>query len=143
MTLIGTSTNVLASGIAQAFPGIEAFDMFLFTKVGIVVLPIGVAYLFLVGPQLLPERHKVEEVTERHQLGDCVFEVVVEQGSPLVGQAAQDSGLKRNFAIEILRVFRGEQPIDPPLAGIEMAENDVSLIRASRSSCSRCATPKA
>jgi di/tricarboxylate transporter len=106
--------------------------MFLFTKVGIVVLPIGVAYLFLVGPQLLPERHKVGEVTERHQLGDCVFEVVVEQGSPLVGQAAQDSGLKRNFAIEILRIFRGEQPIDPPLAGIEMAENDVSLIRAPR-----------
>jgi di/tricarboxylate transporter len=132
LTLIGTSTNVLASGIAQEFPGIEAFDMFLFTKVGIVLLPIGIAYLILVAPALLPERHKVGEVTERHQLRDYVFEVVVEPGSPLVGQTVEDSGLKRNFDIDILRIFREEQPIDPPLVGVELDENDILLVRASR-----------
>jgi di/tricarboxylate transporter len=132
LTLIGTSTNVLASGIVREFPGIEAFDMFVFTKVGLVLLPIGLVYLILVAPRLLPERHQVQEVTERHGLDDYVFEVVVEPGSPLAGQRVEASGLKRNFDVEVLRIFREESPIEPPLGGVQLAENDVLLVRASR-----------
>jgi di/tricarboxylate transporter len=54
-TTIGTSTNLLVVGIA-ADQGLEPFGMFDFTLPVLFVGVIGVLYLWLVAPKLLPER---------------------------------------------------------------------------------------
>ena len=54
-TTIGTSTNLLVVGIA-AEQGLEPFGMFDFTLPVLFVGVIGVLYLWLVAPRLLPER---------------------------------------------------------------------------------------
>ncbi len=131
MTLIGTSTNILASDISQQL-GYGTFSMFMFTKVGFPLLLVGGLYLFLVAPHLLPERHEITEVTERFKLRDYVCEIVLEPGSALVGQTVQESDLKQRFDVDVIRVFRGDTVIDQPLVGLEFQEHDVLLIRASR-----------
>lgn len=54
-TTIGTSTNLLIVGIA-ADQGLEPFGMFDFTLPVLMVGVVGVLYLWLVAPRLLPER---------------------------------------------------------------------------------------
>ncbi len=132
MTLIGTSTNVLGSSVASSLPGIDAFSMFLFTKVGAVLFIVGTIYLFFFGSRLLPEGHAISEVTERFHLRDYISEVVIQPGSPLIGQSVETSGLRRHFDIDIIRIFRDELAIDQPLVGVELHEGDVLLVRASR-----------
>lgn len=67
LTLIGTSTNLLASGLSERL-GYGAFSMFLFAKVGIWVFLAGSLYVFTIGYWLLPERSKVPDVQERFKL---------------------------------------------------------------------------
>ena len=55
LTLIGTSTNILASEISAA-AGHRPLQMFEFAPVGIVILVIGMVYLVFVAPRLLPHR---------------------------------------------------------------------------------------
>ncbi len=56
-TTIGTSTNLLVVSIAADL-GLEPFEMFDFTVPVLLVGSIGVLYLWLVAPRLLPEREQ-------------------------------------------------------------------------------------
>ncbi len=59
ITLIGTSTNILASSLAQKL-GLGAFGMFEFSKIGLMIFATGVLYLLLIGRHLVPN-HRTEE----------------------------------------------------------------------------------
>jgi di/tricarboxylate transporter len=54
-TLIGTSTNLLVSGVAER-SGLEPFTIFEITPVGVIVALTGLAVMLLLGPLLLPNR---------------------------------------------------------------------------------------
>jgi di/tricarboxylate transporter len=54
-TLIGTSTNILVSSIAEK-NGLRPFTMFEFAPLGLVMFAVGTAYLLLVGIRLIPDR---------------------------------------------------------------------------------------
>ena len=53
LTLIGSSSNLLASGISERMLG-KPFTMFEFTSLGFVVLFFGVIYLMTIGRKLTP-----------------------------------------------------------------------------------------
>jgi len=55
LTLIGTSTNVLASSLLSQYD-MRPFGMFEFTQIGVIVLIIGVVYFLTIGRFLLPSR---------------------------------------------------------------------------------------
>ncbi|HSD68428.1 MAG TPA: SLC13 family permease, partial [Woeseiaceae bacterium] len=54
-TTIGTSTNLLAVGIAQDM-GVKSFEMFEFVLPAAIVGCAGILFLWLVAPRLLPDR---------------------------------------------------------------------------------------
>jgi di/tricarboxylate transporter len=54
-TLIGTSTNILVSSIAEE-QGLRAFSMFEFAPLGLIMFVVGTAYMLIVGIKLIPER---------------------------------------------------------------------------------------
>jgi len=61
LTLIGTSTNILASDFARLLiDGRDGIGMFEFTKLGAVLLAVGLAYLLTVGWRLTPARVPVD-----------------------------------------------------------------------------------
>ncbi|WP_161889616.1 SLC13 family permease [Pontibacter russatus] len=126
-TLIGTSTNILVSGIAQA-QGEEPLGMFEFTPAGICFLLVGIAYMFFVGRHLLPNRKLAEDLSEDFNLGQYLTEVVLLPDSPSVGMPLEKTGLVQNLDVIVMQVTRRKKsvPVSPSLV---LEANDVLKVR--------------
>ena len=110
LTVIGTSTNILASDLtARLLPARGPIGMFEFTALGLVLLVVGSAYLLTVGRRLVPARIPPEEdLTEEFQMGDYLTEVVVREDSPLIGQTVAGAIADSGFDVEVVQLVRGE-----------------------------------
>ncbi|MHC2990362.1 potassium transporter TrkA [Pontibacter sp. HJ8] len=111
-TLIGTSTNILVSGIAEA-QGEAPIGMFEMTPVGILFLVAGMVYMLLAGRFLLPSRKVAEDLTEDFNMGDYLTEIVLLPGSPSVGMPLRSSGLVQNLDIDVLLITRDKTKLKP------------------------------
>ena len=67
VTLIGTSTNIVVSGLMTQY-GMAPMGMFELTAVGLPVLAIGIGYMYLFGRRLIPEREAPEELTDEFNM---------------------------------------------------------------------------
>ena len=106
-TLIGTSTNILVSGIAQQ-QGEDPISMFEMTPAGVCFLIAGTLYMLFVGRFLLPDRPVKESLTESYDMGDYLTEVELLPTSRSVGYSIQNSQLVKDLDIEIIQIVRGE-----------------------------------
>jgi len=129
MTLIGTSTNVLASSMA-ADRGYGQFGMFDFTVIGLCVYITGALYVIFIAPRLLPERRKDEEITKTYRVTEYLTEVIVLKKSPLIGHAVSDSHLSDEFDIRILEIVRHGQKLPRPVVDKVLQAGDVLLVKA-------------
>ncbi|MBK6770016.1 MAG: SLC13 family permease [Ardenticatenales bacterium] len=102
-TLIGTSTNVAVSGYI-ARHGMRPIGLFELAPVGIVIVVVGIAYMLLIGRHLLPD-HKPETLAEGYEIREYLSEVVVPEGSPLIGQRIFGSDLAA-MGVRVLKVAR-------------------------------------
>lgn len=131
ITLIGTSTNVLASALS-AQEGYGAFGMFEFSTVGLPIFATGALYLVLVGRRFLPERRTEEEITERYQVKEYLTEVIVLPESPLVGKTLVESRLSQQFDIDVLEIIRDGIKLGYPLGNKILRAADILFIRANQ-----------
>ncbi|WP_255152630.1 SLC13 family permease [Halorarius halobius] len=134
LTLIGTSTNILASEIASRpeFLG-RPFGMFEFTALGAVVGVAGVAYLMTVGRWLTPERIEPrEDLTEEFEMADYLTEVVVREDSPIVGDTVQSALQETDFDVDLVQLIRGEEVFLEPLGPKTIQAGDIFAIRTDR-----------
>jgi di/tricarboxylate transporter len=139
LTLIGTSTNILASQTAErigAERGVEAlhaFSMFEFTHLGAIVLVVGSAYLMTIGYWLLPERVPPEEdYLAEYEMQDYLSEVVVQASSPLVGKTVSEAIDEQRFDADVLQLVRGGERFIEPIGQKVIKPGDVLTIRTDR-----------
>ena len=134
LTLIGTSTNILASEIASRpeFLG-RPFSMFEFTALGAVVGVVGVAYLMTVGRYLVPARIKPrEDLTEEFEMGEYLTEVVVRDDSPILGQTVQEALQETDFDVDLVQLIRGKEVFLEPLGPKAIQAGDIFAVRTDR-----------
>ncbi len=132
LTVIGTSTNILASQFADDLLG-EPFSMFEFTQLGIVVTVVGTVYLMTVGRWLTPERIKPEgDLTEEFGMADYLTEVVVREDSPLVGQTVGEALRETEFDVDVLQLIRDDRTFLEPFGGKAIRPGDVFAVRTDR-----------
>ncbi|WP_114777654.1 SLC13 family permease [Botryobacter ruber] len=127
-TLIGTSTNILVSGIALA-QGEAPLRMFEFTPAGVLFLLVGIVYMFFVGRHLLPSRKQAKNLTESFGMGDYLTEIVLLPESPSVGMPLQRSGLVQNLDMDVLMIGRGKKNKFKPAPDTILHANDVLKVR--------------
>ncbi|MEW5979282.1 MAG: SLC13 family permease [Acidobacteriota bacterium] len=127
ITLIGTSTNILASNISQR-QGYGAFGMFEFAAIGLLVFGTGSLYIFLVGRRLLPRRPFEEEIGDRYRIKEYLSEAIVMPDSPLVGKKVMDSRLREQFDIHVYEILRGGEKLEHPLANKQLEAGDILMI---------------
>ncbi|WP_263841334.1 SLC13 family permease [Salinibacter sp.] len=116
LTLIGTSTNLLASSISGELIG-QSFSMFEFTHLGLIVFGACALYLLTVGYWLAPS-HVIPR-SERESTRQDVFltEVTVGDESPFVGQALEEALDRVDFEANVTQLIRdGGHRREPPLS---------------------------
>lgn len=107
LTLIGTSTNILASAILKDRPEFgRQIEMFEFTHLGLIVLGVGLVYFMTVGRLLLPKRDRIKLQDE--ETGQFIVELRVPDGSELIKKTLKDSGFAEHAQVEVQRLIRGE-----------------------------------
>ncbi len=134
LTLIGTSTNLLASGIVARpeYLG-RQFTMFEFTALGVLVLVAGSIYLLVATPYLLPERIEPrEELTDEFDLASYLTEVVVPEGSPLVGRTVREALSDVEVDLEAVTLVRDTDVFGASIGEKELVAGDVLVVRTGR-----------
>ncbi len=104
-TLIGTSTNILVSGIAED-RGLAPIGMFELSGAGVVFLLAGFAYMLLAGRFLLPSRERGEKLEEIYEMGQFITQLKIVEGSPAAGQMLKDSRLVQEYGMEVLQIAK-------------------------------------
>ncbi len=131
ITLIGTSTNLLVSGLAKQ-QGQPTFGIFEISGLGLVYAAIGFLYIFFIGQRLLPERETVSSLLDAEDTRKFSSAVEIPEGSPLIGQRLIDNSLfsnsKRTIVYEVVRY--GRRVEDIPLDAITFKARDVLWFQA-------------
>lgn len=132
LTLIGTSSNLLASDISDRLLD-RPFTMFEFTQLGLVLLVIGFVYLLFIGRHLVPKRIKPgDELTEEFEMENYLTQVCVGDDSPLVGSTVREALDRLDIDGDIIHLIRDEAKFSKPLARKEVCAGDLLMIRTDR-----------
>jgi di/tricarboxylate transporter len=103
-SLIGTSTNLVVSGLLARTTDLPSLGMFDIAWVGIPCAIVGLAYLLLTSRWLLPERRPVFSVQDDAR--EYTVEMQVEAESPLVGQTIEQAGLRHLPGVYLMEIDR-------------------------------------
>lgn len=104
-TLVGTSTNILASSILTE-AGEAPIGMFEISVVGLPLVVLGTIYLVLFSDRLLPERDSLTAILTADQRKEFLTEAYVSKDSPLVGQSVASSKLLKEHSLRVLEIIR-------------------------------------
>lgn len=127
-TLIGTSTNLLANGVLKDLNQ-PALSMFELAPIGIPVAIVGVAYLVLLGPKLIPARSSATAMLDTKFRTKPLHHVLVHPESPLIGMRWVDSPLAAADAgIHVLEVRRAGHRVVQDLSELVIQRFDRFLI---------------
>jgi di/tricarboxylate transporter len=127
-TLIGTSTNILVSSIAERY-GQPPFRMFEFAPLGLAMFAIGLLYMMLIGVRMIPDRRRGDDLTKTFGMGHYLTEIVLRPGAKSVGQTVGDSPLVADLDLDIIDVHRGGAPLRPLTSSTLLQANDVLRVR--------------
>lgn len=126
-TLVGTSTNILASGLL-ADSGQPALGMFEIGAVGLPLALVGVAYVAWVAPKLLPARKTLTQDLEEGGISEYVVEAAVEERSPAIGKTLAEAGLGPRSGMRIIEVIRDREPCFEPLDTLKLRAGDELVV---------------
>lgn len=137
LTLIGTSTNILASDISgrlgEDYAELHQFSMFEFTQLGAIVVVVGSLYLIFVGHYLIPERVPPQaDYLESYEIGDYLADVAVVAGSPLAGSTVGNATERFGPEIDIVQVVRDGDRSVAPGRDTQLGEGDILVVRTDR-----------
>lgn len=131
VTLIGTSTNLVVSGLMQQY-GLEPLGLFELTPVGLPILIVGLIYMATIGQRLIPDRSKVSD--SENVRDDLYFtEITIPSASSFIGKSIEKSGLIHQFNLGMLSLQRQDETLKP-LAETILQSGDILFVEGTRES---------
>ena len=132
LTLVGTSTNLLVNSIyVNTIPSSPPLGMFEFAKFGLVMLVIGMAYLLIAVPFLIPSRTVTSSLTKSYHMGGYLTELKVSEESPLVGRTCKERAVNKNYDITVLDILRDGKLISKNIRDTIIYPEDILFVRGS------------
>lgn len=125
-TLVGTSTNLLVSGMASDM-GYEPIGMFELSKVGVPLLFGGVLLVAIFARQLLPNRQSLSTMMAGGGHREYVTELQISGSSQLLGRTYKEAFA--DVRADLLFFARGEEMVWPPYFNETIEEGDVVMLR--------------
>ncbi|MBG0786841.1 MAG: SLC13 family permease [Anaerolineaceae bacterium] len=130
VTLVGTSTNVVVSGLMTQY-GMEPLGMFELTPVGLPILVVGLAYMFFIGRHLIPVRDAEGADIQKEILPYC-SEFEVTDDSPWLGKTLDEVALGKEFDLTVLRIVKSSGQTVEPRASTILSTGDKLLVEGQR-----------
>jgi len=113
-TLIGTSTNIVVFGmvrdaVQRGELGPTNIGLFTISIVAVPVAILGLIYILIASPKLLPDRHtsRADESEARRY----TVEMLVEQNSPIDGKTIEQAGLRHLRGVFLAEIDRGGEAL--------------------------------
>lgn len=131
VTLLGTSTNLVASSISDQL-GYGSFTLLQFTPIALVTYGFGMLVLLLCSPWLLPQRPLTlnpGELVDDYAITDYLSELRVSAQSPLLGRRIDDTLLQHVFDVRILALVRDDERFSLPLGDQQLRSGDLLLVK--------------
>lgn len=155
LTLIGTPPN-LAVSTALRDAGLEPFNFFSFTPIGLIMLVIGILFVALIGRHLLPDRVKAgqaesDDGPENRPLIDLaaayalpgnLFRMQVAADSPLVDRSIGAARLRKQYQVSVLEIqsrAEQDQPVRLVTPDTQIAAGDILYVQGETENANRFA----
>lgn len=132
ITLVGTSTNLLVDGVAQA-AGLAPFGVFEITLLGLPLALVGVTYLAFAGRWLLPVRESMTALMGDRAPMKFFTEVALPEGSSLIGKRLEEVDLFRRGGARVIDVLRGDASLRRAMADVVLEQGDRVVLRTQMS----------
>ncbi|MGI8786931.1 MAG: SLC13 family permease [Pyrinomonadaceae bacterium] len=127
-TLIGTSTNILVSSIAEK-NGQPPFSMFEIAPLGLIMFAVGSIYMLSIGIRLIPDRRAEGDLIESFNLQEYIAEVVLLEDAASVGYAIKDAPIVKEIDLAIIEIHREEEVFSVPSPDFVLQTGDVLRVR--------------
>lgn len=122
-TLVGTSTNILVSSIAEK-NGLEPFGMFEFSQPALLLAGIGLFYLLAIAPFILPKRPETKNEVFSNA-ADYIAELELLSGNKDIGKKIAHAVLTKIYSVDIIAVKRDGEILDTINPDTVLQQNDV------------------
>lgn len=126
LTLLGTSTNILASSILEE-NHLEGFSMFEFTTIGAIISVVGVLYFLLIGRFLLPSRKNYEKKEER-LASMFLAELQIQKKSKFIGRTLKEIKFTETFDVQVLKIIRGKKSFVINMNNQDLEDEDIIVL---------------
>jgi len=127
-TLVGTSTNILGSGLLSD-AGQKPLGMFEIGAVGLPLAIIGTLYTVWAAPKLLPTRKTLaEDMGGEEGISEYAVEATVHPDSPVIGKTLVEAGFGPRTGMRIIEILRRGEPVFEPLDSLRLQEGDQLVI---------------
>jgi di/tricarboxylate transporter len=124
-TTIGTSTNLLVVSVSRDL-GVAPFGMFDFALPVVVAGTIGILYLWLIAPRIVPDRKPpIHDTSVRLYSA----QIEISEGSPLVGKSLSAAIARTQGEMQVRRIQRGKNLSVTPLPDVLLKAGDVLSIQ--------------
>lgn len=130
LTLVGSSTNLLVASVVNQSMGVR-LDIFDMTALAAVMGAVGMVYVVLVLPRLLPERSPSMPMLAGNGR-QFIGEITVAPKGRLVGARPVAGQFRELPNVTVRLVLRGHKTILPPLDDVVLQPDDLVIVAATR-----------
>ncbi len=131
-TLVGSSTNLLVSSTMVEL-GYEPLAFFDFLIPGMMLAAVGLVYLVVVLPFLVPDRRSLKQKLEGGEK-EFVAELDVTAESVLIGMEFSEGIFPALPDVDVRLIQRRGHLILPPFEGYQIEEGDIMIVAATKNS---------
>lgn len=128
VTIIGTSTNLIANGIMKQ-KGLEPFGIFDISPIGI-CLAVGILLFLLIFGRMLPNRPSLATLVDVDDSREFLTAAIVGDNSPLVGKTIVEAGLSKRRDIRVIEIRRRGNRVETPLKDLRFEPGDRVILKS-------------
>lgn len=126
-TLIGTSTNILVSGIAEQY-GISEINMFSMTPIAVVLMIVGILYMSFIGIKILSKK-QTQPLRKSFDFNHYITEIELFENSDSVDTKIMNSELVKEFEMDIIEIRRNGQLFTFPQGDFTLKAHDILKVK--------------